>query len=179
MIEDRPNDLFHVGKIVGFHGLRGEVKIRPSTNSPDLLVGITSVKIRLPSGQELAGKVGSVRLVRRLLLVNFVEYKDRTEAEFLENADVYVTRDQLEPLEDDEWWVSDLVGLEAYTVAGELIGTVVSIIDSSNQLLEIQPARSGDQRTILVPFVKALVPKVDLRSRRIEVANLPGLLDPQ
>jgi 16S rRNA processing protein RimM len=172
-------DLFSVGKVVGFHGLAGELKVRPSTNSPTLLLSIEQVSIRLASGQELSGEVANVRLDKRLLFVSLAGYKDRTAVEFLMDAELLVDKDQLEPLETDEWWVTDLVGLEVYTTTGELVGAVVSIIDGGNQVLEIKSKDRLVDGTILVPFVKDLVPKVDIRAGRIEVVALPGLLEPQ
>lgn len=168
-----------MGKVVGFHGLRGEMKVRPSTNNPDLLLDIEHVTIKLPSGQELEGTVDTVRLDRRLIVLSLAEYADRTAAESLTDAELYVSEDELAPLGQDEWWISDLVGLDAYTTTGERIGKIKSIIDGGNQILEIESAAAADGRTILVPFVKALVPTVDLRAQRVEVVDIPGLLEPQ
>ncbi len=171
--------LFSVGKVVGFHGLSGELKVRPATNSPDLLLSIEAVTIRLASGRELAAEVLRIRLDKRLLFVTLAGYKDRTSVEFLLDAELFVEREQLAPLEEEEWWVTDLIGLAVYTTAGAPVGSVVSIIDGGNQILEIRPDGADEEGTILIPFVKQLVPKVDLPARRIEVVALPGLLDPQ
>ncbi len=170
---------FAVGEVVGFHGLRGEVKIVPATNSPDLLLEMKSVEIRLPDSRTLHAGVRSVRLSRRLLFIAFEEWRDRTAVEFLAGAQIFVSREQLAPLSEDEWWVSDLVGLEAYTTGGDIIGKVIAVVDGGNQMLEIQPAGNRQGKTILVPFVQHLVPKVDLQAGRIEVLDLPGLLEPQ
>jgi 16S rRNA processing protein RimM len=170
-------ELFPVGKVVGFRGLRGEVKIRPSTNSPEILLDIKTVSIRLPDGRNLTASVGSVRLDKRMLSVNFEGYADRTAVELLEDAEIFVSRDQLSDLEEEQWWVDDLVGLKVFTTSGAFVGSLLSIIDSGNQLLEISTG-DGD-KTILVPFVKELVPLVDPGAGRIEIHDIPGLLEPQ
>ena len=90
-----------------------------------------------------------------------------------------MSREQLAALENDEWWIEDLIGLEAYTTAGSAIGIVVNIIDGCNQLLEIKGPQTADGKSILVPFVKALVPRVDLSRKRVEIVDLPGLLEAQ
>jgi 16S rRNA processing protein RimM len=170
-------DLFPVGTVVGFRGLRGEVKIRPSTNAPELLLDIETVSVRMPGGKQVKATVTSVRLEKRMLIVTFAEYPDRTAAEFLEDAEVFVSRDQLRELEQEEWWVTDLVGLQAFTTSGAPIGKVTGVIDSGNQILEISSRAEG--KSILVPFVKELVPVVDVAGGRVEIRDLPGLLEPQ
>jgi 16S rRNA processing protein RimM len=167
---------FLVGKVVGFQGLRGEVKIRPSTNNPELLLDITNVRLEMP-GEKLDATVSDMRLDRRMLFVKFKGYNDRTAVEFMQDAEVFVDKDQVADLDEDEWWVTDLVGLPAYTTSGAAIGTISGIIDAGNQILEI--SAGGDGKTILVPFVKDLVPVVDIKGRRVEISDLPGLLEPQ
>jgi len=176
MTEGPLAELFTVGTIVGFHGLCGEVKVRPETNAPELVLDIESAVVRPPDGRELSLSVKNVRLDRRMLFLLFGGYESRTSVEEFAGAAVLAPRAQLRALDDEEFWISDLVGLSAFTTEGLPIGKVVSIIDGGNQLLEIG---SGDGKTILVPFVRALVPKVDLRTGRLEVAAIPGLLEPQ
>jgi len=169
--------LFPVGRVVGLHGLRGEIKVRPQTNSPDLLLGIKRVLIRLKDGHQLEARVRAVRLDRRLIMISLQDYPDRTAVEPLADAELFVQREEVGSLGEDEWWVPDLIGLPVYTTDGTMVGAVSSIIYGANQLLEISVKEGG--ATILVPFVKALVPVVDLKAGRIEVVDIPGLLEPQ
>ncbi len=169
---------FPVGKIVGFHGLKGEVKIRPETNNPGLLFDIESVEI-VPDTEgvpRFSADVATIRFDKRILFVSFEGYPDRTSVEHLFNASVYTSRDQLNELDEDEWWVDDLIGLEVYTTEGRLIGTVSGVMGAASELLEVAKAGQKDQ-TCLVPFVSALVPLVDTKAKRIEVVDLPGLFD--
>lgn len=179
MIKSNPaaGDLFPVGTVVGFRGLGGEVKIRPSTNAPELLLDIETVSVRVPGGTEVKATVTSARLEKRMLIVKFAEYPDRTAAEFLQDAKVFVSRDQLRELEEEEWWVAELVGLQAFTTSGAPIGKITGVIDSGNQILEICSRTEG--KSILVPFVKELVPVVDIAGGRVEIRELPGLLERQ
>jgi 16S rRNA processing protein RimM len=167
---------FLVGKVVGFQGLRGEVKIRPATNNPELLLDIENVQLRMP-GEILEAEITSIRLEKRILFLKFKGYDDRTSVEFMQDGEVFVDKDQVADLDDDEWWVTDLVGLPAYTTGGDMIGTISGIIDAGNQLLEIAAGKEG--KSILVPFVKDLVPVVDIKGRRVEIKDVPGLLEPQ
>jgi 16S rRNA processing protein RimM len=173
------SDLFPVGKVVGFVGLRGDLKIRPSTNNPALLMSIDNVEVRLPSGAVLNKQVEHIRVEKRMIIVRLSGIEDRTAAQQFLDAEILTSRDELEPLEDEEFWISDLVGLDAYTTEGKFVGKVASIIDGGNQILEIDCGAGSEGKTILIPFVKALVPELDLKSKRLTISAIPGLLEPQ
>lgn len=166
---------FPVGKIVGFHGLRGDVKIRPQTNNPTLLLDIDDVELVSREGRKKL-IVKEMKLEKRMLIAKFDGYPDRTSVEPFLDATLFTSPDQLNELEEDEWWVTDLVGLPVFTTGGKEVGTISSVIGGNSELLEVSPPdRDG---TILIPFVKALVPTVDMKRGRVEVVDLPGLLEP-
>jgi len=70
-----------------------------------------------------------------------------------------------------------LLGLDVFSTEGEKLGTICDIIGESGEYLEMKRADPEKQDTVLIPFVKDLVPTVDIKGRRIEIVNLPGLLD--
>jgi len=166
---------FPVGKIVGFHGLRGDVKIRPTTNNPMLLTDIEDVEV-VVGKERLRLEVRDVKLEKRMLMVRFEGHPDRTSVEHFLDAEVFTTREQLNELEEDEWWVDDLVGLPVFTTEGKEVGTVFGLAGNSAELLEVSNLEKS--ATFLIPFVKALVPVVDIKGRRVEVVDVPGLLEP-
>ncbi len=163
---------FPVGKIVGFHGLKGEIKIRPETNNPKLLLDIDDVEIVIKH-ERINLEVEDLFLEKRILFIKLKGYPDRTSVEHFLNAQVFTSREQLNDLEDDEWWVDDLVGLVVVTPDGREVGTVAGITGNSGELLEVKSTDS--EGSFLVPFVKALVPEVDIKAGRIVVVDLPGL----
>ncbi len=176
---------FLVGTILGFQALAGEVKIKPSTNSPDMLLDVKTVRIEYapgmsPDGElEFTANVRSARLDKRMLLMTFVGFTDRNAVEALDGAKIYAKESELLPLVEEEFWVSDLVGMSVFTTDGAPVGKVISIIGSANDLLEVQGEEDSAGKTILIPFVKAIVPTVDMKGKRIEVRDIPGLLEPQ
>lgn len=173
--EDLESYTFPVGKVVGFLGLKGELKIRPEPNNPTLLLDIEDVQIQLHKEIVMAD-VEKVRLEKRLIIIKFEGYPDRTSVEHFMDALVFTQKAQIPDLEEDEWWVNDLVGLSVYTTTGRLIGTICGITGGAGELLEV--AKDGNESsTCLIPFVKALVPVVDIKGKRVEVVDLPGLFD--
>lgn len=170
---------FPLGTVIGLQGLKGEVKIRPQTNNPEILLEIKNVLARCKDGRQLRLTARSVRLDRRLLHVCFQDFPDRTSVEALVGSELFTCDSELLPLVEDEFWVRDLIGTEVFTTGGAFVGKVVEIIYGSSDLLEIRRDEDPPGKTILVPFVKALVPVVDMKARKIQVADVDGLLSAQ
>jgi 16S rRNA processing protein RimM len=175
--QSNQDERFKVGQIVGFHALDGGLKIRPGTNNVALLEDIETVTLVLPKIAPQLCHINSLRVEKGNLIVWFDEYTDRTSTEKLIGAEVWTDRDQLNELQQDEWWIKDLIGLDVYTTEGEHVGTVFDVITGSNELLEIKKLGGTESDTALVPFVEALVPVVDIPNRRVEIKAIPGLLD--
>ena len=163
---------FKVGTIVGIKGLNGEVKLRLDSDF-DLIENIQSVKLALIKSPAVDAEVGSIKMQGKSVLLRLKGFNTRNDIETLIGADIFTQKGQLRELDEDEWWFGDLVGLTAYTTGGARVGVVSAVVESGNYLLEIQ---EGD-KTFLVPFVKALVPVVDIPGKRLEIEPLPGLLE--
>lgn len=175
-------ELFPLGKIVGFHGLGGEVKVTLPSGNTDIVSDIETVIARKENMPELTLQIRSLRAKGNQLFLSFDNYPDRTAVEHLVNYSLLIDKLVLKDLSEDEWWLSDLVGLPVYTTEGRAVGTISSVIDGPAPTLEIKPDSGSGQdetKSILVPFVKDIVPLVNIKDRRIEVIDLPGLLEPQ
>jgi 16S rRNA processing protein RimM len=168
---------FRVGTIVGIKGLNGEVKLKLDSDF-DLVEAIESAELHVldqdkPGKTLLKVKVRSIVMHAKSVLMRIQSFDSRLAIEPLIGADIYTQKGQLRELEEDEFWFGDLVGLTAYTTGGATIGTISAVIESGNYLLEI----TAGEKTHLVPFVKELVPTVDIAGRRVEITAIPGLLD--
>jgi 16S rRNA processing protein RimM len=162
---------FRIGTIVGVKGLSGEVKLKLDSDF-DLIESVSSVKLSQDESVYNA-KVRSLKQEGKSVIMSLAGYDSREDTEPLIGATIFTQKSQLRALDEDEWWFGDLVGLTAYTTSGERVGVVSAIVDSGNYLLEIE----NEGKTFLVPFVKALVPLVDIKGKRLEIEALPGLLE--
>ena len=98
--------------------------------------------------------------------------EDKETAELWKGAEIYVERDQLEPLEESEYYHFELEGMDVFDEAGNRVGTVKEVESGAgNDMLNV----SGENGEILIPFVKALVTSVDLNNKRIVVSKIEGL----
>jgi len=172
-----------VGRVGRPHGIRGELVIGVRTDEPDLRFAVGAI---LGAGEEPDGeadaertvKVSSTRWHSGRLLVTFAGIADRTAAGELTGTWLSVDSSQLPRTGDpDEFRDHELIGLSVRTPDGDPVGVVTDVLHHGQDLLVVQ--RAGGQRDeCLVPFVKAIVPTVDLAAGVLVVDPPPGLLDP-
>jgi 16S rRNA processing protein RimM len=176
-----------VGRVGRPHGIRGEVVIGLRTDEPDLRFAVgASVDARSSpdddgpddssAGQPL--RVASARWHSGQLLVAFAGITDRTAAAELTGSWLSVDSSQLPETGDpDEFRDHELIGLSVRTCAGDPVGVVTDVLHYGQDLLVVRRADgAGDE--CLVPFVKAIVPEVDVRAGVVVIDPPPGLLDP-
>lgn len=160
-----------LGRVIGPHGIRGQVKVTPFTECIDGLTGYTEWWL---SGDEKNWRVVHPVLSsghNSELVVSLSEYKDRTGASELKGLLVAVPRSQLPQLsedgEDGYYW-ADLIGMDVVNAQNELLGTAVGLFETgANDVLRIQPPEGNKEA--LIPFVNHVIIRVDLKLRKITV----------
>ncbi len=177
-----------VGRIGRPHGIRGEVVIGVRTDEPDLRFAVgaildvrssdddAGVQDREPADSERLTVVAA-RWHSGQLLVAFAGITDRTAAGELTGSWLSVDSSQLPEIGDpDEFRDHELIGLSVRTCAGDPVGVVTDVLHHGQDLLVVRRAdgQGGDH---LVPFVKAIVPEVDVRAGLVVIDPPPGLLD--
>jgi 16S rRNA processing protein RimM len=168
-----------VGRVGRPHGLRGEVTVEVRTDDPDQRFSAGSALDTVPAERGPLTVAGT-RWHSGTLLVRFAGYDDRNAAEELRDTVLVIDSSDLAPLEDpEEFYDHDLIGLEVMTVRGELVGTVTDVLHHGQALLLIQGAGSRSAAEMLVPFVAAIVPEVDVPGRRLVIDPPEGLIDPE
>lgn len=165
-----------IGTIVGSHGLKGEVKILPETDFPERLTKAGPRRLQGPDGQHRTVYLSSGRYhaSKKQYLVHLKGVDDSNAAEALRGWQLVVSSEERPVLAPDEFHVMDLIGLIAYRQdTGALLGPVVDMNTFGNDILVIQTSK----QKLMVPFVEAFVPVVDLENKRLEINPIPGLLD--
>ncbi|WP_090771759.1 ribosome maturation factor RimM [Nonomuraea maritima] len=162
-----------VGRIGRPHGVRGDVTVEVRTDDPELRFAPgTSIATDPASRGPLV--VAGRRWHKDVLLVTFEGVTGRDAAEELRGTMLVIDSAELTPPDDpDEFHDAQLIGLTVETVAGEPVGEVQDVLHHGQDLLVVRRAGQDD---VLVPFVKALVPVVDLESGRLVVDPPEGLL---
>ncbi len=161
------SERIRVARIGAAHGIRGEVKLWPFTQDPLAVADYGALE---SEDGARAFEIESVRPAKDFLVARIAGVNDRAAAESLRNTDLFVPRDRLPAIEEeDTFYHADLVGLTAVTAAGESVGTVSALHNfGAGDIIEIAPAGGG--QTLMLPFTRAVVPEVDLEAKRIVVA---------
>lgn len=158
-----------VGTVGRAHGLRGQVSVRPRTDSVEERFAPGQV---VTSGQRTLTVAGHSWQQGRLV-VAFDGVTDRTAAEALRGLDLWAEGTNV-ATGDEEYHDLELIGLTAVDPDGRELGSVVSVEHNPAQDLLVVRTPAGDR---LVPFVTALVPEVDTAAGRLVIAPIPGLLE--
>jgi 16S rRNA processing protein RimM len=170
-----------VGRIGKPHGIKGEVTVDVRTDEPErrFAAGAT-LRAQAPRGSAstlTALTVARARWHQSTLLVTFEELTDRNTAEAARGIVLHasVPTDEV-PEDPDEFYDHQLIGLTAYDLDGTRLGEVTGLVHGGAQ--DLLAVKALDGRDTLVPFVKALVPEVDVAGGRVVVADRPGLVAP-
>ncbi|ABX09660.1 ribosome maturation factor RimM [Prochlorococcus marinus] len=173
----RKDSWLTIGKLVGAQGLRGEVKVNPSSDFPERFINPGErwlqknteepSRIELKSGRQLPGK--------SIYIVSFIGITDRNKAESIVGNKLLVPSDQKPKLKEGEFHLVDLLGLKAkFTQDGSDVGEVIDLTSAGNDLLVIKLVEG---KTVLIPFVKEIVPVINLKQGWLLIKPPPGLLE--
>ena len=158
-------DRILVGRFGAPHGVRGEIRLQSYTQDP---LAITQYGPLSAADGRAFTLVGARPVKDNLLVVGVAGIADRTAAATLTNLELTLDRAILPPPPEDEFYLADLLGMEAYGADGARLGTVVAVPNyGAGDLVEVRPVRGGD--SVLYPFTRAAVPSVDLAARRITI----------
>ncbi|MCW2713117.1 MAG: rRNA processing protein RimM [Frankiales bacterium] len=171
-----PADLLVVGRIGKPQGIRGEVTVQVRTDDPEARFAVGSVLLTDPVERGPL-TVESSRLQNGRLMVLFAGVADRNDAERLRETLLQVDAATLPPPEDaDEFHDHVLRGMAVRLVEGRHLGEVADVLHLPHgDVLVVRRADNGAE--VLVPFVRAMVPEVDVPARSLVVDPPPGLLD--
>jgi 16S rRNA processing protein RimM len=169
-----------VGRVGRPHGIRGEMTVQVRTDDPDLRFAAGTVIATEPAARGPL-TISASRWHSGRLLVTFAGYADRSRAEELRGTLLVIDSAEVGPAADpEEFHDYELIGLGVQTVAGEPVGVVTDVLHQGQDLLVIRPREglpAAGPGEVLVPFVAALVPEVDVAAGRLVIDPPPGLLD--
>lgn len=167
-------DLLQVGIITSTHGVRGEVKVYPTTDDPRRFRRLKEVV--LDTGKEkLNLEIEGVKFFKQFVIVKFKGLDNINNIEKYRQKSLYVTRKNAVRLQKDEYFIADLIGLKVQDEDGKELGTVKDVIETgANDVYEVEMA---DGKSLLLPAIKQCILNVDVESGTMQVHVLEGLLD--
>ncbi|MDR0885858.1 MAG: ribosome maturation factor RimM [Clostridiales Family XIII bacterium] len=189
----------HIGKVGGVHGIRGEIKLYHFSRQANSLEGLKELFLNIQNNKKdnlQRFEIEKIRIHKNVPMLKLVGIDDRNAAEALMKVDAYIKEDNLAELEEGNFYVRDLIGLEVFETATTLrggasqnahilLGTVIDVIDNpAHDLLEVRLDRGYSTcddicKTVLVPMVDAFILGIDIEARKILVELPEGLLNPE
>lgn len=169
--EPQPSGYFAIGRIIGAHGIRGEVKVTVMTDYPERF----RPGARIYLGMEEAcapTEIQTVRPHKGVLLVKLSTVPDRNLAETLQGQYLLIPADQAMPLAEHEYYAHDLIGLAVETTTGEALGVLTEILFTGANDVYVVVGPAGET---LLPALRDVIISVDLAARKMTVAVPPGL----
>lgn len=167
-------DLLQVGIIASTHGVRGEVKVYPTTDDPRRFRRLKEVV--LDTGKEKMNlEIEGVKFFKQFVILKFKGLDNINDIEKYRQKSLYVTRKNAVRLQRDEYFIADLIGLKVQDEDGKELGTVKDVIETgANDVYEVEMA---DGKSLLLPAIKQCILNVDVENGMMQVHVLEGLLD--
>ena len=171
--------LLLVGRVGKPHGVQGEMKVVPETDDPERFADLETCYVGPRPEAVTPFAIASVRYQHTkrgiTVLLGLKAIADRNQAEALRGHMVYAHRDDLPALDEDEFFIEDLIDLDVITTEGEEVGTIVDVMDLPGHPVYVV-ARPG-QPDALIPGVPEFLEIIDLEEGRVVLRPIDGLLD--
>ena len=167
-------DLLQVGIITSTHGVRGEVKVYPTTDDPRRFRRLKEVVLDTDR-EKLNLEIEGVKFFKQFVILKFKGLDNINDIEKYRQKSLYVTRKNAVRLQRDEYFIADLIGLKVQDEDGKELGTVKDVIETgANDVYEVEMA---DGKSLLLPAIKQCILNVDVENGTMQVHVLEGLLD--
>lgn len=162
-----------VGVITQTHGIRGEVKVFPTTDDASRFKKLKEVI--MDTGKErLNMEIEGVKFFKQYAIIKFKGYDSINDIEKYKNAKLYVTRDKAVRLKKDEYFIADLIGMDVVTEDGEQFGTLKDVmVTGANDVYVVERQGAAE---VLLPAIKECVKNIDMEQGQIVVHIMDGLI---
>ena len=165
-------DLLQVGVITTTHGIRGEVKVFPTTDDAHRFDYLQSVL--LDTGKELCElDIERVKYFKQYVILKFKDVDNINDIEPYKGKSLYVTREFAVPLKENEYYIADLIDMEVYLENGEYFGTLMDVMETGANDVYVVHIESGKE--VLKPAIKDCIKKVDVENGKMVIHLLKGL----
>lgn len=170
----RMTDQFlRVGAITKTHGLKGALKVYPTTDEPEVLSPGAAAFIDAKEGP-VPVTVESVSKFKNLLIIKFKEFGDINDVELFKDRDLLMSMDVLPELKEDEYFISDLVDMGVFDEEDQKLGTIREVLQTGANDVYVVAAKDKD---ILIPAIHDCILTVNVPEKKMVVRLLPGLTD--
>ncbi len=165
--------MLQVGVITATHGIRGEVKVYPTTDDATRFDDLK--RVILDAGkQQIPLEIQSVKYFKQFVILKFKGIDNINDIERYKKCPLLISREDAVDLEEDEYFIADIIGMEVYTEDGAHFGTMKDVMETgANDVYIIDSKEHGE---VLLPAIKECILNVDEKAGKITVHIMEGLL---
>lgn len=167
-------EILQVGVITQTHGIKGEVKVFPTTDDVNRFKKLKEVI--LDTGREkLTLEIEGVKFFKQFVILKFKGYDSINDIEKFKTKSLYVTRDNAVKLKKNEYFIADLIDMDVYNEDDTRLGVLTDVIETgANDVYQVE---MEDGRQVLIPAIRECILSVDVEARKMVVHLLDGLLE--
>ena len=167
------DNYLRVGVISSTHGVKGEVKVYPTTDDPNRFKELKEVM--LDTGKEqISLEIEGVKFFKQMVILKFKGYDNIDDIEKYRGKDLLISRENAVKLEEGEYFIYDLIDSEVYTEDGNKLGTLTEILTTAAN--DVYVVRMENGKDVLIPSIKQCILDINVENKKITVHLLPGLL---
>ena len=167
-------ELFRVGVISNTHGIRGEVKVYPTTDNVRRFDDLKEVI--LDTGKEqLILHVTSVKYFKNMVILKFKEFDNINDIIPYKGMDLLVTRENAIPLEEGEYYIADIIVSKVITDEDKILGTLTDVLQTGAN--DVYVVKTKDGKEVLLPSIEECILDRDIENKIVKVHIMKGLLD--
>jgi 16S rRNA processing protein RimM len=167
-------DLLQVGILSSTHGVRGEMKVFPTTDDVNRFKKKKDYILETKQGN-LPVKVTGVKFFKQFVILKFEGYDSLDDIAPYKGCRLLVDRENAVKCEKDEYFIADLIGLLVVADTGETVGTLTDVIQTGAN--DVYAVEAEDGKEVLLPAIRECVLAVDMDERRMTVHLMPGLME--
>ena len=163
-------EYIELGQIVNTHGLRGSVKVNVFSENLENIKKYKNIYLKNKDNEYIEYRVLDIKFTNNQAIVTFEEITNKDEANSYRNRYLYIKREDLEELEDDTYYLIDLIGLNAYEIIKneeKLLGELIEV--NQNAPTDIYVIKKTDNKNLMIPAVKEYIKKIDILNKKIIV----------
>lgn len=168
------NDYIRVGVVASTHGIRGEVKVFPTTDDVNRFLNLKKVFLDAQNGNQ-ALEIEGVKFFKKFAILKFKGIDNINEIEKYKGKDLFVTREDAVVLEENEYFIFDLIGCTVITDKGETLGTLSEVLSTGAN--DVYVVTTADKKEILLPYTQECILDINITTKQIKAHIIPGLLD--
>lgn len=167
-------DLLRVGVISSTHGIRGEVKVFPTTDDPMRFLDLKKVILN-GKRETLNLEIENVKFFKNMVILKFKGIDNINDIERYKGCDLMVTREDAVPLEENEYFIADLIGLKVVTDKNEDFGILKDVLQTGAN--DVYIVETPDKKEVLLPYIEECILDINLETGIITAHIMDGLVD--